>query len=459
MIDRTNPDKMWVGGTMGPIKFTTNGGSTWTVSAGLPFALYPRFVMCNNPSGNTRVLVNFEQMATTSYFSDDMGANYTASTGFTSVAYFTDASVRLAGGGFSQLVYLSTDKGIYKSPDGEVYTSCPGLTGMAWSVLGSEGSHVYAGATNGVFHSADEGQTWETFNQGIATIAIWDLVYGSSTDVLYAGTRGYSVYKYGEDVFAFPPVNLAAVVDLTSVLLTWSAPASGLPLGYNVYRDNLLITASPITPTTFTDEGVAVGTHIYSVTAVYADGESAQAGPVQVFIDGTVGKIHGFVRDAVTNLTIGTAIITTSVTDNGTMTIMTPFGAYYSMLLPAGNHSLTCTAEGYQPATVNNLPVMAGTNKGYTFYLQPSAAETLTGIGAPGEINNRVYPNPATDQLTITGNAVSNFEIINQTGQRVLIVSDFDGKQTVNIANLPAGIYMVRFTTNQGSETQKLIIR
>ena len=102
---------------------------------------------------------------------------------------------------------------------------------------------------------------------------------------------------------------------------------------------------------------------------------------------------------------------------------------------------------------------MAGTNKGYTFYLQPSAAETLTGIGAPGEINNRVYPNPATDQLTITGNAVTNFEIINQTGQRVLIVNDFGGKQTVNIANLPAGVYTVRFTTNQGIETQKLIIR
>jgi len=141
------------------------------------------------------------------------------------------------------------------------------------------------------------------------------------------------------------------------------------------------------------------------------------------------------------------------------MTIMTPFGAYYSMLLSAGNHSLTCTAEGYQPATVNNLPVVAGTNKGYTFYLQPSVTETLTGIGTPGETNNWVYPNPATDQLTITGDAVTNFEILNQTGQRVLIINDFGGKQTVNIANLPAGIYMVRFTTNQGIETQKLIIR
>jgi hypothetical protein len=457
MIDRTNPDKMWVGGTMGPIKFTINGGSTWTVSAGLPFALYPRFNMCNNPSGNTRILLNYEQTATTSYFSDDQGANYTASTGFTGVAYFTDASIRQAGGGFSQMVYLSTDKGIYKSADGEVYTACPQLTGLAWSVLGSEGTDVYAGAGNGVFHSTDEGETWETFNTGIATIAIWDLVYGSSTDVLYAGTRGYGVYKYGDDLL--PPANLVATVDLTTVLLTWNAPASGLPLGYNVYRDNQLVTPSPVVTTTFTDEDVEAGTHIYWVTAVYENEESVPAGPVQITVDGTLGKIHGFVRDAVTNLTISEAVITTAGTDNGTFTIMTPFGAYYSMLLTAGNHDVTCVAEGYQPETVTNLPVVAGVNKGYTFYLEPSTAENLTGISNPAETNNRIYPNPAADQFTITGNVVTKVEILNQTGQRVLTVNEFSGNQTVNIGNLPTGVYTVRFKTNQGIETQKLIVR
>jgi hypothetical protein len=457
MIDRTNPDKMWIGGTMGPIKFTTNGGSTWTVSAGLPFALYPRFNMCNNPSGNTRILLNYEQMATTSYFSDDLGANYTASTGFTGVSYFTDASIRQAGGGFSQLVYLSTDKGIYKSADGEAYTVCPQLTGLAWSVLGSEGTDVYAGAGNGVFHSGDEGQTWETFNTGIATIAIWDLVYGSSTDVLYAGTRGYGIFKYGDDVL--PPGNLVVTVDLTTVLLTWSAPASGLPLGYNVYRDNQLITPSPVVATNYSDEGVEAGTHIYWVTAVYENEESVPAGPVQVIVDGTLGKIHGFVRDAVTNLTISEAVITTAGADNGTLTIMTPFGAYYSMLLTAGNHDVTCIAEGYQPETVTNLPVVAGANKGYTFYLEPSTTENVTGISNPDETINRIYPNPATDQLTITGNRVITVEILNQTGQRVLTVNEFSGDQTINIGNLSAGVYTVRLITNQGIETQKLIVR
>ena len=136
-----------------------------------------------------------------------------------------------------------------------------------------------------------------------------------------------------------------------------------------------------------------------------------------------------------------------------------PFGAYYSMLLTAGNHDVTCIAEGYQPKTVTNLPVVAGANKGYTFYLEPSTTENVTGISNPDETINRIYPNPATDQLTITGNPVTTVEILNQTGQRVLTVNEFSGDQTINIGNLSAGVYTVRFITNQGIETQKLIVR
>lgn len=629
MIDWTNPDMMWVGGTMGPVKFTTDGGTNWTAATGLPFALYPRFSLCKNTTDDLRVLLIYEQMGTTSYYSDDLGATFTASTGFTTESYFTDLSIRKAGNGLDQMVYMSTDKGIYKSADGAAYTICPQLTGLSWSVLGSRGTNVYAGAGNGVFHSADEGQTWEAFNQGISTIAIWDLVYGSSADVIYAGTRGYSVYKYGEEAlpsytlpfsqdftgqqlpadwqnidnagndlvwqfdnpggrditgagfdtdFAIldsdsygsgaaqdadlitppidcssasnvvlkfdqsfrqyqtsvgtlsvsnngtdwtaiyvidvnngypnpavtiefdisevaanqakvwvkwnfigdydywwaidnisvtegsipgldPPTNLEATVDLTNVTLTWNAPLNVVPLGYNVYRDNQLITLSAITETTYTDENVVAGTHIYSVTAVYDNGESTPAGPVQIAIDGTVGKIHGFVRDAVTNLTLSEATITAAGTDNGALTIMTPFGAYYSILLPAGNYDVTCTAEGYQPATVNNLPVVAGVNKGYTFYMQPTSIESITGIGTIGNDSYLIYPNPASDQLTIIGDGVTRCEILNQMGQQVYTANEIIGKQMINIESLPAGIYYIKVTTNQVTETQKLIVK
>lgn len=198
MVHWTDPDIMWIGGSTGPLKYTLDGGATWNNPAGLPFAFYPRYSLCLNSSGDPRVLLAYEQLGTTTYYSDDLGANFVASTGYSGVSYFTDLSIRLAGNGLDQKVYISTDQGIYQSPYGEAYTLSPNLSGLTWSVLGSQGSDVYAGANSGVYHSSDEGLTWEPMNEGIANMAIWDIAYGSSTDELFAGTRGYSVYKYGE---------------------------------------------------------------------------------------------------------------------------------------------------------------------------------------------------------------------------------------------------------------------
>ncbi|MFP4471771.1 MAG: T9SS type A sorting domain-containing protein, partial [Bacteroidales bacterium] len=962
MIHWSDPDIMWVAGATGPVQYTTDGGDNWIASAGLPFAFYPRFGLCENESGDPRVMIIYEQLGTNSYYSDDLGANYSECTGLAGTTYFTDLSVRLDDGNLGQKVYMSTDQGIFKSDNGIDYTICPQLNGMAWSVLGSQGTDVYAGASNGVFHSADEGENWEAFNTGIDYIAIWDLKYGSSTDVIYAGTRGYSVYKYGEDappsyglpfsedftgqqqpanwqnvdnaggdlvwqfnnpgsrditgagfdsdfaildsdnygsgaaqdadlitppidcssassvMLAFdqsfreysgsvgtlsvsnngtdwtvvytveestgypnpavsvefdisevaagqpqvwvkwnfvgdwaywwaidnvqifegtpvytlpfaedftgqelpedwqnidnigdtlywmfnnpggrditgagfdadfaildsdeygngaaqdadlispaidcsgienvtlsfdqsfreysgsvgtlsvsnngtdwtviytveestgypdpavtmqfditdvaagqptvwikwnyvgdwaywwaidnvsvtegpltyslpftedftgqqlpedwqnidnlgdtlywmfnnpggrditgagfdtdfaildsdeygsgtvqdadlisppincsgveyvnltfdqsfreyseslgtvlistnetdwtviytveessgypnpaitveldisqyvageptvwikwnyvgdyaywwaidnvsvtegsaptldPPANLEASVELNTVTLTWDAPGTEALEGYNVYRDNTLLTLSPITETTYVDEFVVAGTHLYRVTAVYTEGESTPAGPVQVIIEGNVGKIHGFVRDAVTMLTLDEATVTAADVDNGAVTYMTPFGAYYSMLLPAGTFTLTCTAEGYEPATAENLLVMEGVNKSYTFYLQP-LTETLTGIGEDNGTAYGFYPNPASDQLTVTGTDIREVAIFNQSGQLMMTVKDIRGKQTLNIESLPAGIYFVKMTTADSVSMDKLIIR
>ncbi len=797
LIDYTNPDFMGVTGATGPVKFTSDGGANWTVAAGLPFAFYPRLGLCENTSGDPRIVLLYEQLATNAYYSDDMGANFSECSGLSGVAYFTDISVRKADNRLGQKIYMSTDKGIYKSDDGESYTLCPQLNGLAWSVLGSQGTDVYAGANNGVFHSADEGETWETFNTGIDYIAIWDLKYGTSTDEIFAGTRGYSVYRYGDNVppptyelpfaedftgqqlpanwqnvdnvgsgqvwefnnpgerditgagfdsdfaildsdnygsgngqdadlitpaidcsnasnvmvsfdqsfreygesvgtlavsnngtdwtdvyvveadsgypnpavhvafdisavaagqstvyikwnyvgdwaywwaidnvevyegvptytlpftedftgqqlpanwqnidnngdtlywqfdnpgereitgagfdsdfaildsdnygngaaqdadlitppidcsgvdyvnLAFdqsfrdysgsagtlsvsnngtdwtdvyvveadsgypnpavhvefdisavaagqstvyikwnyvgdwaywwaidnvsvtegsapaliPPTNLSATVDMTTVTLNWDAPEAESLTGYNVYRDNTLVTLNPVTDTTYTDEYVVAGTHLYRVTAVYDAGESDPTAPVQVMIEGNVGKIQGFVRDAVTHLTVDAATITAEGVDNGALTQMTPFGAHYSMLLTAGTYTVTCTAEGYETATAENLLVEEGVNKGYTFYLQPLPGETLTGIGENDANGYSIYPNPATDVLNISGTNISKVEILNQSGQLVRSANDINGKQSLNIADLPAGVYFVKVTNSTSVNTEKLIVK
>lgn len=629
MIHWTDPDIMWIGGATGPVKYTTDGGASWNASAGLPFAFYPRFALCLNSSDEPRVMIAYEQLGTETYYSDDLGANYTASTGFSSASYFTDMSVRLADNEYDQMVYLATDQGIFQSPDGEEFTICPNLSGLCWSVLGTNGMDVYAGANNGIFYSPDEGQTWEPFNEGIDDKAIWDIVYGPNTDVLFAATRGYSVYMYGEagppsyslpfsedftgqqlpadwqnidndgsgDIWQFdnpgerditgvgfdadfaildsdeygsgstqdadlitppidcssasnvlvtfdqsfhqyqtsvgtlsvstngadwtevyvveedtgypnpavtqvvnitgiaanepnvwlrwnyvgawdywwaidnvsvtdeavpglePPVNLVAQVDVSDVTLSWEAPPADELLGYNVYRDAEMINTSTVTELTYLDEDVEPGTHIYAVSAVYDMGESSLSVPVQVNIDGTVGKIQGFVRDAVTNLGIESAEITASNIESGALTSTTPFGSHYSMLLAGGTYDLVCIADGYANGTANGIVVVDGQNQELTFYLQPAENDITTGISTIDDLSCAVYPNPAKGSVTISGTNIGKCEIISQAGQLVFSSININGKQTIDTEEMPAGIYFVKITAGQGVAVQKLIVK
>ncbi|NCA87251.1 MAG: carboxypeptidase regulatory-like domain-containing protein, partial [Clostridia bacterium] len=100
-----------------------------------------------------------------------------------------------------------------------------------------------------------------------------------------------------------------------------------------------------------------------------ADGTffGAYEGP-EVFVE--TGKIQGFVRDAITNLSIADAQITATNTDNGAVAMATPFGSHYSLLLPAGTYNVTCSAEGYQTSEAVQIIVEVGQNIELTFYLQ-----------------------------------------------------------------------------------------
>jgi len=55
-------------------------------------------------------------------------------------------------------------------------------------------------------------------------------------------------------------------------------------LGYNAYRDNVLLNSSLIAGRSFIDTDVPTGSHDYAVTAVYNVGESDAAGPVTINI-------------------------------------------------------------------------------------------------------------------------------------------------------------------------------
>ena len=70
-----------------------------------------------------------------------------------------------------------------------------------------------------------------------------------------------------------------------------------------------------------------------------------------------------------------------------------------------------------------------------------------------------IYPNPATDNLTISNNdrlKIESVNIYNQVGQKVLQINEIG--ETIDISTLGQGIYIIELTSSELKIRQKLII-
>lgn len=270
----------------------------------------------------------------------------------------------------------------------------------------------------------------------------------------------------GTPMYLEPPQNVAASVVGSDVTLTWDEP---LPMAeevqsYNVYMDMEMVQAG-IATLTYTHESCPEGTHWFSVSAVYPEGESQVAVPCQVEIGNMDGTLQGFVRDAVTNLSITTAWVTALNTDYGAVSYSTPFGDHYSLHLGGGTYDILCAAEGYSPITYNGVTVEEGATKTLNFYLYPSdfggdIPDMTTGIGEGSYETLTIWPNPAKEEVNIksSGN-ITQVKIMNNMGQLVYdrIVNDQELK--VLTGSFQKGVYVVEIHTEKGISTEKLIVK
>jgi len=85
----------------------------------------------------------------------------------------------------------------------------------------------------------------------------------------------------------YPPENLIAEVDFHDVQLSWHPPSitgTLALLGYQVFRNDTLLTNSIITTTGFTDYNAPQGNHTYKVTTSYIGANNGPAVETEVFI-------------------------------------------------------------------------------------------------------------------------------------------------------------------------------
>ena len=153
------------------------------------------------------------------------------------------------------------------------------------------------------------------------------------------GLQGFaSCMKYAEAVILYPPTDFAAeVFGNDNVKLTWNLPIEGEPNAYKLYRDNALV--ATVTEMSYEDYDLPTGSHRYTISAVYPQGESVQAGPIVV--ETTVGigeqeqtRFNVYPTHVTSTLTIESGV-------QGTLTLYNTIGQpLMTIQINAGNNTI-----------------------------------------------------------------------------------------------------------------------
>ena len=82
------------------------------------------------------------------------------------------------------------------------------------------------------------------------------------------------------------------------------------------------------------------------------------------------------------------------------------------------------------------------------------------GMSEPRTLTFSVYPNPATNRISIVTSSVSftgQLSITNLNGRELITQPISEPKTVIDISDLPAGVYIVKLTNNKTVEVWKFV--
>ena len=176
------------------------------------------------------------------------------------------------------------------------------------------------------------------------------------------------------------------------------------------------------------------------------------------FIQQGLYGIHGLITDTAGNAV--QAKINIVGHDIDSSFVRTQTGGVFYRYLKEGTYDIKVSANGYISQTITNVVVKdfeatkleIELKKGVSVYSQPL-------------IVFNIFPNPANEQITITGkelnNSISKISIYNLSGKKVWEKSgiQLDNSIELDLKFLTAGVYVLSLQNQNTITTQKLIIR
>lgn len=124
---------------------------------------------------------------------------------------------------------------------------------------------------------------------------------------------------------------------------------------------------------------------------------------------------------------------------------------WFKIILTVGQNSGTGKAEIYVYDS-NDYNRGDTVSWEYTWNAATASLEIITEDGIS------ISPNPASDQLTISVQGVNSGAIYNGLGQNVLSI-EFEDYKSIDISELKAGMYIVVLETENGSISERIIIK
>lgn len=136
-------------------------------------------------------------------------------------------------------------------------------------------------------------------------------------------------------------------------------------------------------------------------------------------------------------------------------------GGHYEMFLSQSTYQTFSS-----PLTFSGVPdsivfvITSGRNPGSILKVDELAfSGGNVGIEESMDSDIMIYPNPASDFVTININGYFSYSIYNITGKLLIRKNDVAGKQTIAISDLTRGSYFIQITEGMETITKKLIVQ
>jgi len=246
---------------------------------------------------------------------------------------------------------------------------------------------------------------------------------------------------------------LIANVSGKKVNLEWNAPVADSFSGYKVYRNDTLLTEIAVNSRNYIDEKVAGGKQTYCVVAVYPDGES-QAICADAFIMSPIKNLLYTLNERGVLLKWDAPAIGADLFDihynvfrNNTLLNQYPFNGDPSFgdypFIPLSGKQTYCVVAIYKSVESETICT--------DVLISTDIDENATNIN--------VYPNPATDKITVeTGLNFDKISIYNLHGQKVYYHQNPGNYLTIPTTKIPPGIYILQIDFGNKTDIRKISI-